>query len=364
MQGEYHKYSIPAKELIITLQSERYSSRQIKESLRKKYPKPYKTLKEFRHSKLSNALKENIPFGELFKGEAGLLNLLCEVGFRPSGQHQLDRINPSLGYEPGNIQWLKTNENRARRGSAELVRQLQAQHVCGKSKAYVMLKNPVIRAAYGLDTPNPVGLSPDSFADRFLIAWKEAEGTYSISEVLTQKQRRLIRTLGVQFPSIDLIALIPSIVKNCKGIDAFLRNPRPHILSAIDEQAEQAESAERYRKRVAEQAEQDRLNYERELARQEAVAEANRIKQAELNRERENILEAIANNKYIPDDFLKKHFAVAKEWTPSQDKEYQALDWDYFNLDDDPEIMTSDYATQILNHLLIMRKQKYIIPRA
>ena len=36
---------------------------------------------------------------------------LGDVGYRPSRQHQLDRINPSLGYSKDNVRWVTVKEN-------------------------------------------------------------------------------------------------------------------------------------------------------------------------------------------------------------------------------------------------------------
>jgi hypothetical protein len=42
-------------------------------------------------------------------------SFLAEVGLRPSNKHSLDRIDNSLGYEPGNVRWASPQEQQGNR---------------------------------------------------------------------------------------------------------------------------------------------------------------------------------------------------------------------------------------------------------
>lgn len=50
---------------------------------------------------------------ELFLGPGGFERFLACVGKRPSRAYSLDRIDPTRGYEPGNIRWA-TKKTQAR----------------------------------------------------------------------------------------------------------------------------------------------------------------------------------------------------------------------------------------------------------
>jgi hypothetical protein len=42
-------------------------------------------------------------------GAGGFAAFLLHVGKRPTRKHTLDRINPALGYQPGNVRWKTRN---------------------------------------------------------------------------------------------------------------------------------------------------------------------------------------------------------------------------------------------------------------
>lgn len=46
----------------------------------------------------------------------GFNRFLSHIGERPSSGHQIDRINNSRGYEPGNVRWATTREQARNRG--------------------------------------------------------------------------------------------------------------------------------------------------------------------------------------------------------------------------------------------------------
>lgn len=51
-------------------------------------------------------------------GEDGFEQFVRDVGMKPDGPHDLDRINSDGHYEPGNVRWAPSPANRARnRGS-------------------------------------------------------------------------------------------------------------------------------------------------------------------------------------------------------------------------------------------------------
>lgn len=51
-------------------------------------------------------------------GAGGFASFLEHVGVRPGPDYHLDRIDPSKGYEPGNVRWRKAAENLATAVSA------------------------------------------------------------------------------------------------------------------------------------------------------------------------------------------------------------------------------------------------------
>ena len=46
-----------------------------------------------------------IKVDECFTGPDGVINLIKEIGHRPSNEYSLDRINTNGHYEPGNVRW-------------------------------------------------------------------------------------------------------------------------------------------------------------------------------------------------------------------------------------------------------------------
>lgn len=73
----------------------------------------------------SNAYKNyggrGIAICDEWLGSKGFINFLNHVGFRPSPQHTLDRIDNDKGYTPGNVRWAtQTEQVRNRRNTLRI----------------------------------------------------------------------------------------------------------------------------------------------------------------------------------------------------------------------------------------------------
>jgi hypothetical protein len=53
--------------------------------------------------------ERGITVADEWRGRGGFERFLEHVGKRPSRKHTLDRIDPSKGYEPGNVRWKTKN---------------------------------------------------------------------------------------------------------------------------------------------------------------------------------------------------------------------------------------------------------------
>lgn len=68
----------------------------------------------------------DIEIDEHYRGHQGFINLIDDIGPRPSPKHELTRINKFDGYAPGNLAWKKriehSNQRRVRQDPDEYTR--------------------------------------------------------------------------------------------------------------------------------------------------------------------------------------------------------------------------------------------------
>lgn len=68
----------------------------------------------------------DIEIDEHYQGHQGFVNLIDDIGPRPSPKHELTRINKFDGYAPGNLEWKKridhSKQRRVRQDPDEFTR--------------------------------------------------------------------------------------------------------------------------------------------------------------------------------------------------------------------------------------------------
>lgn len=81
-----------------------------------------------------------------WRGDEGFARFLAHIGRKPSPKHSVDRIDPSIGYIPGNVRWATTTEQaRNRRDSTYLTVDGVYQHIEEWLKVSAVAKTSVRR---------------------------------------------------------------------------------------------------------------------------------------------------------------------------------------------------------------------------
>lgn len=64
-----------------------------------------------------------------WRGPGGYERFLAEVGRRPSPEHSIDRIDSSLGYQPGNCRWATSQEQNRNRSRTRWI-EVDGERLC------------------------------------------------------------------------------------------------------------------------------------------------------------------------------------------------------------------------------------------